>query len=118
MFQDQIISYIRENQTIAALVAAGILLLLLLFILFEVVRTRREVHKICKKIRRYFEVVLTDDVQEAVPETEEKEPAQEIPVYQTMDSYMQKREEQQRAEELLQKQKDAKLLMDIIQEVF
>ena len=55
MVQEQIMLYIREN-AVAAAALTGIILLLLL-VLIQVTRTRQEVHKICQKIRRYFEEI-------------------------------------------------------------
>lgn len=111
MLQEQIILYIRENILTVAMAVSGVVLLLLLIILFQVGRMKREVHKICKKIRKYFEVVLAED--EPKEQTEQEEIAEnvQVPVYQTTEGLKKQQEEQKRAE-------DAKLLMDIIQEVF
>lgn len=111
MLQEQIILYIRENIFTVTMIAGGVLLFLLLVILFQVSRMRREVHKICKKIRRYFEVVLSEDEPEVQTKLEETVENVQVPVYQTVDKMKKYQEEQKRAE-------DAKLLMDIIQEVF
>ena len=89
MQQEQMIQYLRENMVIVAMAAGGICLFIWLLVLIQVTRTRREVHKICEKIRRYFEVILADDTKEEVPAGDAK-----------------KNEE------------DAKLLMEIISEVF
>lgn len=109
MLQEMIL-YIRENLVTTALIAGGVLFFLLLVILIQVSRMKHEVHKICKKIRRYFEVVL-----DGIPETEsEQDDALEtvkVPVYQTTKRRQKEAEKQQTSE-------DAKLLMDVIQEVF
>ncbi len=111
MLQEQIYFYIRENTISVAIAAGSVVLFFLLLIAIQVSRMRREVHKICKKIRQYFDVVLAEDVPDAVPE--EKETAKEgpIPVYRTSEELKKQQEAQKTAE-------DAKLLMDVISEVF
>lgn len=109
MFQEQIMLYIREN-AVAAVVWTGVILLLLL-VLIQVMRTRQEVHKICEKVRRYFEVILAEEEEEtSVMEPESSEEIQ-IPVYQTMGEGQEKEEDSKEREEL-------KLLMEVISEVF
>ncbi len=108
MVQEQIMLYIREN-AVAAAALTGIILLLLL-VLIQVTRTRQEVHKICQKIRRYFEVILAGDEETSVVEEESPEEIQ-IPVYQTM-------EEKQETEEDSKDREELKLLMEVISEVF
>ena len=109
MLQEMIL-YIRGNLVTTALIAGGVLFFLLLVILIQVSRTKHEVHKICKKIRRYFEVVL-----DGTPETESEQAdaleTAKVPVYQTTTGRQKEAEEQRKSE-------DAKLLMDVIQEVF
>ncbi len=111
MLQEQIILYIRENILTVAMVAGGLMLFLLLVTFFQVSRMRREVHKICKKIRKYFDVVLSEDEPSEQKEQAETVEHVQIPVYQTAEGRQKQQEEQKRAE-------DARLLMDIIQEVF
>lgn len=108
MVQEQIMLYIREN-AVAAAALTGIILLLLL-VLIQVTRTRQEVHKICQKIRRYFEVILAGDEETSVVEEASPEEIQ-IPVYQTM-------EEKQETEEDSKDREELKLLMEVISEVF
>ena len=84
MLQEQVLLYIRENWMMIRMAAAGIGFLLLFVVWIQVTRTRREVHKICKKIRKYFEVILAEDTQEeeiVSKETEEEAPLP--PVYKT-----------------------------------
>lgn len=124
MFQNQLYAYIRENEWMLAAVAAAVLLFLLLLILFQVSRTRREVHKICKKVRRYFEVILSEPQEkvepqrEAAPREEEEQSRAEIPVYRISGENALRQESGKKEEKQLKEQRDAKLLMDIIQEVF
>lgn len=107
---DQIMLYIRENIEMTAIAAGGAIALLLLFTLFQVTRTRREVHKICKKIRKYFDVVLSEEEKE--PEAaEEIAEDEQIPVYQTSDEWQKQQTKQKNAE-------DAQLLMEVISEIF
>ena len=110
MLQEMIL-YIRGNLVTTALIAGGVLFFLLLVILIQVSRTKHEVHKICKKIRRYFEVVL-DGTSETESEQADALETAKVPVYQTTTKGRQKEAEEQ------QKSEDAKLLMDVIQEVF
>lgn len=107
---DQIMLYVRENTMITAMAAGVSILFLLLLVLLQVTRTRREVHKICKRIRKYFDVVFTEEEPIAEPV---KEAAQEvqIPVYKTQEELQKEQEEQKKAE-------DARLLMEVISEVF
>ncbi len=110
MQQEQIILYLRENIVAVAMWAGGIVLFIWLLILFQVTRTRREVHQICKKIRKYFEVILAEDTQEAPPAEEA----------------VAKEEQEQKApepdpallQETLKDEADAKLLMEVISEMF
>lgn len=109
MFQEQILLYIRENTAAAAVLAGIVFWLLLIFI--QVTRTRREVHKICEKIRKYFDVILSEDETE-LPEAEERNYEEtQIPVYQTAEEQQTEREDSREREEL-------KVLMDVISEVF
>jgi len=107
---DQIMLYVRENTMVTAMAAGVSILFLLLLVLLQVTRTRREVHKICKRIRKYFDVVFTEEEPIAEPV---KETAQEvqIPVYKTQEELQKEQEEQKKAE-------DARLLMEVISEVF
>lgn len=109
MLQEQIMLYIRENTMILAMSAGIIVLFLLLLVLVQVTRTRREVHKICKKIRRYFDVVLSEEEQTPVPE----EVPQDMQILES-----QTEDEWQRQQERRQAEADAQLLMDVISEVF
>ena len=109
MFQEQIMLDIRENALAAAALTGIILLLLLVFI--QVTQTRQEVHKICEKVRRYFEVILAEE-EEVAPVVEEASSEEiQIPVYQTMEEEQEKEEDSKDREEL-------KLLMEVISEVF
>ncbi len=110
MLQEQIIPYIRENPITTAIAAGLVVLFFLLLIFAQVTRTRYEVYKICKKIRKYFDVILSDGEPEGEPAQEVKTEG-EIPVYQTADDW-------QKQQELEKKAADAKLLMDVISEVF
>ena len=78
MQQEQIILYLRENIVAVAMWAGGIVLFIWLLILFQVTRTRREVHQICKKIRKYFEVILAEDTQEAPPAGAAAQPGRKL----------------------------------------
>ncbi len=117
MFLEQFFSYIRENQTLCSVAAYGILLLLCLFIFVEAARTRREVHRICKRIKRYFDVITREEEPDAQsePELEGEEAAQEpeVLMYQPAEEEPEKKARQQ-----LQDQQDAKLLMDVISDIF
>lgn len=108
MLQEQMILYVREN---VLLIVGGVSLLVLLLVFIQVTRTRREVHKICKKIRKYFDVVLSEDTTETVKEEKCEDTDQKVPVYQISEEEGRKQEQQKKAA-------DAKLLMDVIQEVF
>lgn len=107
---EQMELYIGKNMGITAMAAGAAALFLLLLILFQVTRTRREVHKICKKIRKYFDVVLADAAPEETP-AEEEAKENPVPVYQTTEDWKKQNAEQKAAE-------DAKLLMEVISEVF
>ncbi|MCI9378909.1 MAG: hypothetical protein HFI06_10405 [Eubacterium sp.] len=110
MQQEQMIQYLRENMVIVAMAAGGICLFIWLLVLIQVTRTRREVHKICEKIRRYFEVILADDTKEEVPE--QKEPPENI------QPTVCEAAEEAPAGDAKKNEEDAKLLMEIISEVF
>ncbi len=107
MLQDEIVLYIRENPVLTAVIAGTAVILLLLLVLIQVTRTRREV---CKKIRKYFDVILTEDVPEAAEAPKDSEEGTQIPVYQTSEERMEQGEDRET--------EDIKLLMDVISEVF
>lgn len=101
--------YIRGNAVVLSVSAGAAALLLLLLVLVQVTRTRREVHKICKKIRRYFDVVLSEEA----PEYERQEEPVTVQASEAgTDDDWEARQERQKAE------KDAQLLMDVLSEVF
>lgn len=108
MLQEEITWYLRENGIIIAMVVCGVLLCMLSTLLFQVIRTRREVHKTCKKVRKYFEVILTDESEEIFTAND----AKEKPILEyRMREECSREKDQKQAEE-------ARLLMDVIQEVF
>lgn len=109
MFQEQIMLYIRENTVTAAVLTGIAILLLLVFI--QVTRTRREVHKICGKIRKYFDVILAEDDNKSRTAEEKPFEDMQIPVYQTS-------EEEQEMQEDVKENEELRLLMDVISEVF
>lgn len=108
MLQEQIMLYIRENLEILFVSAGTAAIFLLLLVFIQVTRTRREVHKICKKIRRYFDVVLSEEEPEIA---RQEEPAAQAAECGEEDDW-EEREKMQKAEE------DAQLLMDVLSEVF
>lgn len=102
--------YVRENQFMMTWIVAGVFGLCLLWILFQVTLTRREVHKICKKVRKYFDVILTEEECRETVKLEEIEPESvKAPLYESEMDYK---------NEKLKKQRDAELLMEVISEVF
>ena len=109
MWLNEVTAYIRENHQMMMMAFAGLVILCLLVILFQVSRTHRKVHKICKKIRKYFDVILTEETGEKAADLTTAMEKQ--PEYSSVESA-------QRQKESLQKQKDAKLLMDVISDVF
>lgn len=113
MLQEQILSYIRENAVMVAVVSGGIGLFLLLIMLVQVSGMRREIRKICKKIRQYFDVVLADT---PIEEAQAKEDCPKEAQVQT--EACQTAEEIERQNEERKKEEDMKLLMDVISEVF
>lgn len=112
MLQEQIFLYIRENTLLTAVWSGFAVVVLLLLVLIQVTRTKREVHKICKKVQRYFEVILTEEVQEPVAAEEEPVLEMPVPVSQTAEEIKLQEEEKIRETEEL------RILMDVISEVF
>lgn len=110
MLQEQMILYIRENMMIIAASFGGISFLLLLINFFQVAGMRREVHQICKKIHKYFEIVLSDNPLEKTEEDFKERQIKEAPAYQGSD--------EKQLQEERKKEEDVKLLMDVISEVF
>lgn len=111
MLQEQIFTYIRQNTMIIVLAAGGVAFLLLLVVLVQVTRTRREVHKICKKIRKYFDVIMSEDAKEEQKKEPQREADMQVPVYQQTKDWKKEQEE-------MKKEEDVKILMDVISEVF
>lgn len=131
MFQKEIIpekvlTYIGENHVLLEMIAAGVLLLILLSVLFQLSRMKREIRKICRQVRRYLEVVMSEDT-ERETEEEEEETGEDMPEpeedLQQIHAYQRKRETEpvqkgQKTQEERQSQKDAELLMEVISDVF
>lgn len=127
MFQKEIIpqkvlTYIGENHILLEMIVVGILLLLIVSVYFKVSRMRKEVRGICKQVRRYLDVVLAE---ESESETEEEELEEEMPEeevdLQQIHTYQKRNEterQNQRMEDARQSQRDAELLMEVIQDVF
>lgn len=109
MFGNELMLYVRENHSMVMAVAVGIIFLFMLLLLFQVTRTRREVHRVCKKVRKYFDVILAETEEDVAKDMDEKADVQP-------DKEMVKSEQQ--TKENLQKQKEVKLLMDVISDVF
>lgn len=131
MFQKEIIpekvlTYIGENHILLEIIVAGVLLLILLSALFQLSRMKREVRKICRQVRRYLDVVMSEDTgrdtEEEEEEIEEDVPEAELDLQQ-IHAYQRRRDlepvkKSQRTEEERQSQKDAELLMEVISDVF
>ncbi|MDE6903794.1 MAG: hypothetical protein K2P76_02415 [Lachnospiraceae bacterium] len=131
MFQKEIIpekvlTYIGENHILLEILVAGVLLLILLSALFQLSRMKREVRKICRQVRRYLDVVMSEDTgrdtEEEEEEIEEDVPEAELDLQQ-IHTYQRRRDlepvkKSQRTEEERQSQKDAELLMEVISDVF
>ena len=131
MFQKEIIpekvlTYIGENHVLLEMIVVGVLLLILLSALFQLSRMKREIRKICRQVRKYLDVVMSEDT-EAEAEEEEEEAEEEMPEpeieMQPIHTYQSRREfepvkKSQKSEEEKQSQKDAELLMEVISDVF
>ena len=131
MFQKEIIpekvlTYIGENHVLLEMIVVGVLLLILLSALFQLSRMKREIRKICRQVRKYLDVVMSEDT-EAEAEEEEEEAEEEMPEpeieMQPIHTYQRSREfepvkKSQKSEEEKQSQKDAELLMEVISDVF
>ena len=131
MFQKEIIpekvlTYIGENHVLLEMIVVGVLLLILLSALFQLSRMKREIRKICRQVRKYLDVVMSEDT-EAEAEEEEEEAEEEMPEpeieMQPIHTYQRRREfekvkKSQKSEEEKQSQKDAELLMEVISDVF
>ncbi len=83
MFQKEIIpekvlTYIGENHVLLEMIVVGVLLLILLSALFQLSRMKREIRKICRQVRKYLDVVMSEDT-EAEAEEEEEEAEEEMP---------------------------------------
>ena len=126
MFQKEIIpekvlTYIGENHVLLEMIVVGVLLLILLSALFQLSRMKREIRKICRQVRKYLDVVMSEGT-EAEAEEEEEMPEPEIEM-QPIHTYQRRREfepvkKSQKSEEEKQSQKDAELLMEVISDVF
>lgn len=110
MFQEQMNLYIRENGTMLLWILCGILFFMWLLLFIQVTRTSREVHRICKKIRKYFAVVMEEGQTETALEQKISAPTEKRTV--NRENSEAEKQQAKRNEE------DAKLLMEVIQEVF
>ncbi|MBO5373523.1 MAG: hypothetical protein J6A75_12530 [Lachnospiraceae bacterium] len=106
MFGNDVLLYFRENQLLIMGMVAGSVAVCLLIILIQVMRTRREVHNICKKIHRYFDVILAETDKDDAADEAEKAP-QKLSASQMPD-----------AKKKQAKEEDVQLLMDVISNVF
>lgn len=104
---DQFLNYIGENLASIAIAAWIAFFLLLLLVLFKIEGMRCEVHKICEKIYAYLDVVFAEE-----PE------AAGAPQPKAEDVLAARQEEAGAAKDERQDAQDAKLLMDVLSEIF
>lgn len=127
MFQKEIIpekmlTYIGENHIMLEMIVVGVLLLFMVSVLWKVTRMKKDVRAICAQVRRYLDVVMSEDVEDEIleEESEEEIPGEDVDL-EMIHAYQKKKETEmsrQRAKEERQSQRDAELLMEVIQDVF
>lgn len=127
MFQKEIIpekmlTYIGENHIMLEMIVVGVLLLFMVSVLWKVTRMKKDVRAICAQVRRYLDVVMSEDVEDEIleEESEEEIPEEDVDL-EMIHAYQKKKETEtsrQRAKEEKQSQRDAELLMEVIQDVF
>lgn len=127
MFQKEIIpekmlTYIGENHIMLEMIVVGVLLLFMVSVLWKVTRMKKDVRAICAQVRRYLDVVMSEDVEDEIleEESEEELPEEDVDL-EMIHAYQKKKETEmsrQRAKEEKQSQRDAELLMEVIQDVF
>ena len=127
MFQKEIIpekmlTYIGENHIMLEMIVVGVLLLFMVSVLWKVTRMKKDVRAICAQVRRYLDVVMSEDVEDEIleEEAEEELPKEDVDL-EMIHAYQKKKETEtsrQRAQEEKQSQRDAELLMEVIQDVF
>lgn len=127
MFQKEIIpekmlTYIGENHIMLEMIVVGVLLLFMVSVLWKVTRMKKDVRAICAQVRRYLDVVMSEDVEDEIleEESEEEIPEEDVDL-EMIHAYQKKKETEmsrQRAKEERQSQRDAELLMEVIQDVF
>lgn len=127
MFQKEIIpekmlTYIGENHIMLEMIVVGVLLLFMVSVLWKVTRMKKDVRAICAQVRRYLDVVMSEDVEDEIleEESEEELPKEDVDL-EMIHAYQKKKETEtsrQRAQEEKQSQRDAELLMEVIQDVF
>lgn len=127
MFQKEIIpekmlTYIGENHIMLEMIVVGVLLLFMVSVLWKVTRMKKDVRAICAQVRRYLDVVMSEDVEDEIleEESEEEIPEEDVDL-EMIHAYQKKKETEmsrQRVKEERQSQRDAELLMEVIQDVF
>lgn len=127
MFQKEIIpekmlTYIGENHIMLEMIVVGVLLLFMVSVSWKVTRMKKDVRAICAQVRRYLDVVMSEDVEDEIleEESEEEIPEEDVDL-EMIHAYQKKKETEmsrQRAKEERQSQRDAELLMEVIQDVF
>ena len=127
MFQKEIIpekmlTYIGENHILLEMIVVGVLLLFMVSVFLKVSRMKKDVRAICTQVRRYLDVVLSEDAEsETLEEEAEEEMSEEEVDLEQIHTYQKKKETEassQRMKEERQSQRDAELLMEVIQDVF
>lgn len=127
MFQKDLIpqkaiTYIGENHILLEMIVVSVLILFMAAVFLKLSHMKKEVRQICRQVKRYLDVVLSE-------ETEEEESLEEVQPeevdLQQIHTYQRKKESEpeqsnQRIQEERQNQsqRDAELLMEVIQDVF
>lgn len=123
-FPKNLLTYIGENRFLLEIIVMGIVLLLVLIVLFQVTRLKRDIRRITRQVKKYLDVVLAEDTEEEEEEVTKEETSREMADIQEIHTYHKRKEQAPpkksltRAEEELKNQRDAQLLMDVISDVF
>lgn len=110
------IMYISENQQMLQTAILSLVFVLLFVAVIEVGLLKRHVKGICKSVKKYFDVILAEEESSKVQQEEEMVSAADV-------QEMVRKERPEDAAYIQEKnrrkqQEEAKLLMDVIQEVF
>lgn len=112
------IMYISENQEWAQMIILSLIFIFVFLATIELSLLKRQVKGICKTVKKYFDVILQDEENSKEELEEAFVLAEPEGVPQIVKTSSKEAAEKHKIQSQKKQQEEAKLLMDVIQEVF